>query len=349
MQRTPIVEEDIRAVLAACSEELKALSGKILLLTGGSGFVGSYLVESIIAFNHAHDGAPCRLLLPTRSLAATRAKWPHFFDIEHVEWFEWNGSTLAPPSNICDYIIHAASPADPADYSHAPMQAMEDIANGTSAVLHYAQQAQIHNLLYLSSGAAYGKQSAGTENLKEDNNLSAPDITDSSSCYGEAKRYAELLCRTSTVPTIIARLFAFIGPYQDINSSFAAPNFMRQALHNKTIRIHSDGSALRTYCYASDLTSSLWKLLLNGKPNEIYNVGSDIPRVSIRELAEIIANEIGNIQVIVEGKSKLGVRSRYIPAISKLKHIYTPTVGLVEGLHRTRLSYQHSHTDTTLP
>ena len=100
MQRTPIVEEDIYTILATCHEELTALSGKTLLLTGGSGFVGSYLVESIIAFNDTHNGAPCRLLLPTRSLATTRTKWPHFFSIENVEWFEWDGHTLAPPSNV---------------------------------------------------------------------------------------------------------------------------------------------------------------------------------------------------------------------------------------------------------
>jgi dTDP-glucose 4,6-dehydratase len=340
MQRTPIVKEDIQVILAACHEELTALSGKTLLLTGGSGFVGSYLVESIIAFNHAHHGAPCRILLPTRSLAATRAKWPHFFGIENIEWFESSGRNLEPPSNTCDYIIHAASPADPADYSHAPMQTMEDISNGTLAVLSYAKRTQVQTLLYLSSGAAYGQQPAEVA-LSEDN-MSAPDMTDTSSCYGEAKRYAELLCRTSSVPTVVARLFAFIGPYQDINASFAVPNFIRQALHDKKIHIHGDGSALRTYCYASDLTISLWKLLLRGKPNELYNVGSDTPRVSIRELAELIAGEVGNTEVIVENKITSSLRSRYIPDVSKLKHLYSPKICLAEGLRRTLTSYSHT-------
>jgi dTDP-glucose 4,6-dehydratase len=77
------------------------------------------------------------------------------------------------------------------------------------------------------------------------------------------------LCRTSGVPTVIARLFAFVGPYQDVGGSFAVPDFIRRAIYDKSIRIHSDGSALRTYCYASDLTISLWKLLLNGKPDEL--------------------------------------------------------------------------------
>ncbi|MDD5329847.1 MAG: NAD-dependent epimerase/dehydratase family protein [Sulfuricella sp.] len=341
MLRTPIVEEDIRAVMAACIDELRALSGKTLLLTGGSGFVGSYLVESVIAFNRAHSGEPCRLLLPTRSLSATRSKWPHFFDVEDVVWFEWDGSSLAPPSDECDYAIHAASPADPASYLHAPMQTMEDIANGTSAVLRYARRAGVRTLLYLSSGAAYGRQKFDVDALAEDD-PGAPDLAELSSCYGEAKRYAELLCRTSGVPAVIARLFAFVGPYQDIDGSFAVPEFIRQAMCDKTIRIHSDGSALRTYCYASDLTIGLWKLLLNGKPGELYNVGADAPRVSIRELAETIAGQVGGVEVVVEGATGAGPRSRYIPDTTRFKQFHSARIDLADGLRRTLASYRQS-------
>ena len=333
MQRIAIVEKDIRSILAACDEELSRLSGKTLLLTGGSGFVGSYLVESIIAFNRAHEGAPCRLLLPTRSLQATRAKWPHFFGKPDVVWFKWNGRTLTPPDDACDYVIHAASPADPASYLHAPMQTMEDIALGTSAVLHYARHAGVRTLLYLSSGAAYGRQAADVAELSEEA-ASAPDLSDPASCYGEAKRYAELLCRTSGVPSVIARLFAFIGPYQSLDGSFAVPDFIRQALQDRCIHVRSDGLAMRTYCYASDLTAGLWKLLLNGEPGIPYNVGADAPQVSIRELAELIAASVGGVEVIVEGKDSSGARSRYIPNTNRFKRLYTAQVDLEEGLNR---------------
>lgn len=342
IRRTPIVEGDMRQILAACHNELQALSGKTLLLTGGSGFVGSYLVESIIAFNQEHDGEPCRLLLPTRSMLATQAKWPHFFGIKELVWFAWDGrSQLDVPSKKCDFVIHAASPADPADYIHAPMQTMEDIVDATSAVLHYAKRAKVSKLLYLSSGAVYGRQNAEIDSLDE-MAVSTPELTEPASCYGEAKRYAELLCCTSGVPTVIARLFAFIGPYQDIAGSFAVPDFIRQSLNDKVIRIHSDGSALRTYCYASDLTIGLWKLLLKGKTSTRYNVGADTPRVSICELAELIAHEVGGIEVIVEAKTRTGSRSRYIPNTDKFKQIYTPQINLAEGLRRTLASYQHT-------
>lgn len=344
MQRMPIVEEDIRLVLAACRDELRTLSGKTLLLTGGSGFVGSYLVESVIAFNRSYDGAPCRLLLPTRSLAATQEKWPHFFGASDVLWFEWDGQTLEPPCDVCDYVIHAASPADPASYMHAPMQTMEDIANGTRAVLHYAKRAQVSLLLYLSSGAAYGQQATGERGFTEDA-PSAPDLFDPSSCYGEAKRYSELLCRVSGIPAVIARLFAFLGPYQDLQASFAVPDFIRQAIRDKKIIIHSDGSALRTYCYASDLTIGLWKLLLNGTPGELYNVGCDAPRISMKELAELVAARVGGVEVVVEGKVGAGPRSSYIPNTDKFKKLHALQIDLSEGVRRMLVSYQYSSTE----
>jgi len=343
MRRTPIVEEDIRSVLAECEQELEALSGKTLLLTGGSGFVGSYLVESIIAYNRNPKNGPCRLLLPTRSLVATKKKWPYFFGINDLVWFEWDGHDLVPPAEHCDYLIHAASPADPASFMHSPMQTMEDIANGTSAVLHYARRSGVRKLLYLSSGAVYGRPSENLEVLGE-NASTSPDLSDLASCYGEAKRYSELLCGTSGVPSVIARLFAFIGPYQDRDGSFAVPDFIRQAGRDKKIHVHTDGTALRTYCYAADLTIGLWKLLLNGKPGELYNVGTDTPRISIRELAELIAGQVGDVEVVVGVKSENGPRSRYIPNTDRFKQVYTPQTGLVESVRRTLASYQQSIT-----
>ncbi len=340
MQRTPIIEEDIGQILVACSAELQALSGKTLMLTGGSGFVGSYLVESIIAFNRVHDGAPCRLVLPTRSLAATQAKWPHFFGIRELRWFEWNERALEPPIDSCDYLIHAASPTDTAIFMQHAYATMQDIVRTTEQVLDYAQRSKVASILFMSSGAVYGAQPETLDAIPETYS-GGPDLTDSRSCYGEAKRYAELLCHLSGVPTVAARLFAFVGPYQDLAGSYAMTDLIRQAKQDGRIRIQSDGSALRTYCYASDLTCSLWKLLLKGTANETYNVGSDNPVVSIRDLASLIAEIVGEVSIDIMGNdnSTGNNRSRYVPDISKIKKIYSPKISLAQGISRTIQSH----------
>jgi UDP-glucuronate decarboxylase len=341
----PVVRQDISVILAACGDQLAQLRGKTLLLTGASGFVGSYLLESLIALNAAGSGmARCRVLLPTRSLTATRAKWPHFFGVPDIEWFEWDGGAFSPDLGRCDFLIHAASPSDPAQYLDHAFDAMLEMVSATRHVLDFARQAEVRRVLYLSSGAVYGAQPGDLPAMPE-SYLGAPDQRDPRSCYGEAKRYCELLCRVSGVPSVIGRLFSFIGPYQDLTSSFAAPDFIRQASTQGHIRIRGDGSAIRTYCYASELTIALWKLLLNGESGEVYNVGQGEPAVSILDLARVVADVVGGTEITVEGRElpNSAVRMRYVPDISKLSVLFRPSFALEEAMARTVTSLYNSH------
>lgn len=334
-----IVRDDMQEILRACSNELSLLSGRTLLLTGGSGFVGSYLVESLIAFNALHSDNPCRVLLPTRSVEKVKRKWPQFFRHNHLKWFDWDGSELRLPDGNCDYLIHAAAPVNPAAYLAGQAGIMGEVVRSTQATLEYAQRAGVKKYLFISSGAIYGSQPVEISAMHE-SYQGAPDITDPRSCYGEAKRYSELLCNISGAPVVIARLFAFIGPYLDLDADFAVADFIRQAVNDRVIRIRSDGSALRTYCYSTDLTIALWKLLLTAEPGNAYNVGAAGPGISIRNVADILAALIGDVSVVADGgKESPGLAGqRYIPDISRLSELCSPQVGLNTALERTLVS-----------
>lgn len=329
----PIAAQDIERILASCSAELAELRGKGILLTGATGFVGSSLLESIIAFNASgHAADACRLYLPTRSIASARKNRPQFFGQPHVTWLEWD--KLDTCRSSCDYIIHAASPTEPASCLTEPMRAMNETISLTQQVLSFAAGSKAGRLLYVSSGAVYGCQPDDMQSIPEEYS-GGPNLRDSHSCYGEAKRFSELLCQVSGIPAVAARLFTFIGPNQNLGGSFAAPDFIRQATDRHEIRIRGNGLAERTYCYSSDLAISIWKLLLRGEPGEAYNVGQSQPATTVLGLAHLIGQQVGGVEVIVEGTGGDKSRHRYIPDIGKLCKLYRPCITLPEAVERT--------------
>ena len=338
----PVVNADMATIVTLGVDLWKEISGRTVLITGGTGFVGSYLVESIVALNAIHPETPCRLLLPTRSLGTVVDHLAHLLGVPNVHWFTWNGTTLKPPFERCDYIIHGASPSDPGNYLRNPAATLREIVTMTEAVVEYARSSGTKRLLYLSSGAVYGPQPSGLDAIPE-SYLGGVSLVNSQSCYAEAKRYCELLCQLAGFPVVVARLFAFVGPYQDLKASFAVPQFLRQAASCGRIQVQGDGTALRTFCYSSDLTLSLWTLLLRGEAGTAYNVGASNPVVSIRELAEEIAALVGNVTVEVLGRidENSAGRFRYVPDISRLTSLYKPVVTLSEALEKVLSSMRY--------
>lgn len=329
----PIAAQDSERILVACGAELMELRGKSILLTGATGFVGSSLLESVIAFNASLPAADaCRLYLPTRSIALAQKNWPQFFGQPHIIWLEWD--KLDTCCSSCNYIIHAASPTEPLICLNEPLRTMNESVSLTQQVLNFAVRSKTGRLLYISSGAVYGRQPDDVQSIPEEYS-GGPNLRDSHSCYGEAKRFSELLCQVSGIPTVVARLFTFIGPNQSLSGSFAAPDFIRQATDRHEIRIRGNGLAERTYCYSSDLAISIWKLLLRGEPGEAYNVGQSPPATTILGLAHLIGQQVGGVEVIVEGTGGDKSRPRYIPDIGKLCKLYRPCITLPEAVERT--------------
>jgi dTDP-glucose 4,6-dehydratase len=319
--RHPIIEQDIAQVAQTVGPSLERLRGKRLLITGGTGFIGTWLLETISWLNERWD-KPCRVYVPTRSPERFIRKVPHLVRADivllpgDVRAFEY-------PDDRCDMIIHAAAPADPHTLARDPLGVTTTIVDGTRRVLELAAQKRVETFLFVSSGAVYGSQPPELERVPEDY-VGGPDLANPRSAYGEAKRCAEVLCALYRekfgVPIRIARPFTFVGPYQDLQAGFAVTDFLKEGLQGLPLHIRDDGTTVRSYCYASDMVVALWKILLETPVGRAYNVGSDEP-ISILELAHRVANVLDrSVEISVAVEPVQGrLPERYVPDTSRGK------------------------------
>jgi dTDP-glucose 4,6-dehydratase len=244
------------------------------------------------------------------------------------------------PEGEFTHVIHAATTPYPLASEVSRYQVFNQDVAGTRRVLDFAGQKRIRRMLFTSSGAVYGRQPPELTHVPE-NWPGAPSPLDAGSGYGQAKRASEFLCTTSGIEfgfdVVIARLFAFVGPYLPLDSIFAVGNFVRDALRGGPIRIQGDGTPYRSYLYAADMAIWLWVLLLKGRPGDAYNVGSS-EAVTILDLARRVARVHGlKGPIEVAGRAEPGQPpSRYVPDVGKAGHEFGlhAHIGLEDGIAR---------------
>jgi len=318
-----IFKEDIRYVFESIKAELAQLKDKKILVTGATGFVGTYLIETLALHNQLQHEFSCKIFgLARNPVKKDQVLSCSTLSRQGIVLVSGDVRNFKFPEPF-DFIIHAAAPVDPKFLRQNPLEAADIIVNGTRQILEQAVENKTSRILYISSGAVYGKQPADLPEISEEY-LGGPDIADANSGYGEAKRYAETLCsifkKAYGLSVVVARPFTFVGPCQDLNSGFAVTEFIKAALNGKPIRIEGDGTTLRSYCYGADLAVALWKIFFYGKDGRAYNIGSQEP-VSIVALARMIVDLAKSKSeiIVLQKPALLRKPSRYIPDINRLK------------------------------
>lgn len=332
----PVIDGDMDYIVAACADELRQLAGKALLVTGGSGFVGRYLVEAVLRFNEARYGPACSVTLIGRHLQVLESRYSQEIQSGDVVLMDWKEAASPDNRRHWDYVVHAAAPSDPRLVMSNPDRSLRDIISTASTVAQIAKKSHSLRAVLISSGAIYGGQPTAMAEIPEDYR-GGPDLSTLTSVYGEGKRVSELLFRAAGIDQRVARVFSVIGPYQDMRSSFAAPDLIRQAANNGSIQLSSDGRAVRNYCYAADLAVFLIKLLIGQPRHDVYNVGNRNGTVSIDELSKMVSAIFGGVAITRTKKPRApsGVPRMYVPRLDRMYELYAPRVGIHEGLWRT--------------
>ncbi|MDP2821761.1 MAG: NAD(P)-dependent oxidoreductase [Sulfuritalea sp.] len=294
------------------------MAGSRLFITGGTGFFGIWLLESIAAANDALKlGVGVTVL--SRDPASFLVRMPHLANRSEFDWLTGNPASFTFPPPHHDFILHLATATSAHLGATDPRQMLETKLASILRILDYARHTGARRLLLTSSGAVYGPQPADLSHIPE-TYTGAPDPMNPVSAYGNGKRMAEQMCAlASDVDTVVARCFCFLGPHLPLDGRFAAGNFLRDAINGGPIVLEGDGRAVRSYLHAADLTIWLLKLLLKGRTGVAYNVGSD-QSVSILELARRTAARAARpVDIVVTGAAPdgaAGAPDTYVPDIS---------------------------------
>lgn len=290
-----IIHEDLENIYER-GLEWEKLKSSTVLITGAYGMLASYVVFLLIYLNE-YKGMNIRVVCQGRSPDKMHSRFGAYMDKEYFCASYFSLTTEIDLEHKADYIIHAASLANPSYYKSNPVEVGEANALGTYYLLKYAKACDVKGFLYFSTGDVYGLMPETGADITEET-YGVIDPLDEHSCYGESKRMGENWCasfsREYGVPTRIARIGHTYGLTMDVNNDprvFAS--FVKDAAAGNNIVMMSDGMARRPFCYIADATAAFFLILFSGRNGEAYNVCNTQQFLSISELAGIIADLAG--------------------------------------------------------
>ncbi|QEL57701.1 NAD-dependent epimerase/dehydratase family protein [Chromobacterium paludis] len=334
--------EDLDHVVDMIGVRWERLRGQKLLLTGGTGFIGKWLLATFLHANR-QLGLSARVVALSRRPESFLQEFPELRGAPEIEWLTGDVRNLTPEIvGDCNFAIHAATDVVA---TSTQSEILDTCIVGTRRVLDAMLPGTApRRLLLLSSGAVYGRTPSEVPAISESWS-GAPDPLTSASAYGEGKRVSELLCAMAAavrpgLEVAIARCFAFVGPHLPLDKHFAIGNFIGSAMRSEDIHIQGDGTPLRSYLYAADLVHWLWLMLFDAPSGRAYNVGGT-ESLSIGELAHRVNGVLGG-----KGKVRIAqtpppgaVPQSYVPSVERIaiELGVVPTVSLDEAILRTAL------------
>jgi dTDP-glucose 4,6-dehydratase len=343
-----IVAEDIGRVLAA-DLPWERLSGATIAVTGATGFIGGYLVRTLLALHAAGKvAAPVRVIGIARDLQKANARFADLADAP----LHWIGSDLRDPRDLsfrADWILHAASPATPKVYGSDPLGTLAPNVIGTWRLLQLADEAKASGLLFVSTSEVYG--AAGERAVLAEDDYGRLDPTSVRSAYAESKRLGETMCvswmHQKGLPVYIVRPFHTYGPGVDLQDGRVFADFVADVVARRPIRLASDGQARRAFCYISDAVGGIFHVLLRGEPGRAYNIANPEGELSVGELADLLAGMFPERGIRVERAVKAAApgylrspHARLLPSIERAAALgWQPAVRPAEGFRRMVESY----------
>jgi UDP-glucuronate decarboxylase len=345
--------EDVAEVVSRRSA-WDELAGARVVVTGAGGFLGGYVVRTLLTLNHKGVlPKPVQVVAMVRDAARARTRLSDVLDDPALEILEWDLNSLAVPTlGDTNYVVHAASQASPRFYAVDPVGTILPNTVGTASLLATLDPRHARGFLFVSSSEVYG--SVAREGSIAEDDYGVVDPTQVRSCYAESKRAGETLCVAWShqygIPCKIVRPFHTYGPGLLPDDGRVFSDFAFNMVRSEDIIMRSDGSARRAYCYASDAVSGFFSVLLDGEPGAAYNVANADAELSVLELAEMLValypeRGLRVVRENLEAGSTYTASTfqRLVPSVDRLEGLgWKAKVGPQEGFRRMIEAYDHT-------
>lgn len=288
--------EDIHTVMRM-DLPWEKLKDKSIMLSGATGLIGSFLIDTILEKN-VYDELNCTVYALGRNEEKARNRFSKYFDDSHFKYVQHDVKTplLMEEIGNIDYVLHLASNTHPILYSTDPIGTITTNIIGVQNMLDFAVAHHATRFAFASSNEIYGENRGDVELFEEDycgyinsNTLRAG--------YPESKRCSEALCQAykaqKKLDVVIMRVTRSYGPTMNMSDTKAVSQFIMKAIAGEDIVLKSAGTQYYSYTYMADAVSGLLWILLAGENGQAYNIAYEKSDITLKELASIIAGLSG--------------------------------------------------------
>lgn len=318
------------------------LSEKTMLITGATGMIASTIID-IIMYRNEKFNQETKIIAISRNEQKARERFELYWNSPYFSYISHDMANPLLNLERADYILHAASNTHPKAYATEPVQTITANVLGTYELLNYAAELGCERFLCFSSVEIYGESRNDVDKFTE-SYLGYIDCNTVRAGYPEAKRISESLCNAFAAQKgldfVIGRFSRVYGPTMRKDDSKAIAQFIRKAVEREDIVLKSEGNQLYSYTYVIDAAMAAIYLLVYGQKGEAYNISDENSEITLKELAQILADEAGS-RVVFElpdavEKAGYSTATKAVLDNTKIKDLgWSAKIPIKEGLAKT--------------
>lgn len=322
------------------------LHNKTILISGATGMLGTFLVDVLMKKN-----LNIKVLALGRDEKRARERFSEYWDYADFVFLSHDINQPLCLKEQVDYVIHAASNTHPVAYAEDPIGTIMTNIIGTNHMIEYAQANGCKRFLFLSSVEVYGENRGDVESFDE-TYCGYIDCNTLRAGYPEGKRAGEALCQAYRkkygMDIVIARLSRMYGPTMLLSDTKAISQFIKKGAAGEDIILKSNGNQFYSYSYVADGAAAVFTILLNGIDGEAYNISDKNSDITLKDMAQTIAEHVGT-KVVFEhpdekeaaGYSKATKAILDSGKLQKLgwKAAYPMELGLTKTIESIRRNY----------